>query len=79
MNTIRVNFLLVKHSMDRYRKIEADSGINFFEEVGFLRIGQQSDPRLEDINKLANKLKNEGLTINIVDDQYLKDNFSYLR
>ena len=79
MNTIRVNFLLVKHSMDRYRKIEADSGINFFEEVGFLRIGQQSDPRLEDINKLANKLKNEGLTINTVDDQYLKDNFSYLR
>ena len=63
--------------MDRYRTIEADSGINFFEEVGFLRIGQQSDPRHEDINNLANKLKNDGLTINTVDDQYLKNVSKY--
>ena len=65
--------------MDRYRDIEAESEIKFFEEVGFLRIGQKSDPRLNDVNNLVNKLKNEGLEINNVDGRYLKDNFPYLR
>ena len=65
--------------MDRYRDIEAESEINFFEEVGFLRNGQKSDPRLNDVNDLVNKLKKEGLEINNVDDRYLEDNFPYLR
>ena len=65
--------------MERYRNIEAESEIKFFEEVGFLRIGQQSTPRLNDVNNLVDKLKNEGVEINTVDDRYLKDNFPYLR
>ena len=65
--------------MDRYRDIEAESEINFFEEVGFLRIGQKSDPRLNDVTDLVNKLKKEGLEINNVDDHYLEYNFPYLR
>ena len=65
--------------MERYRSIEAESEIKFFEEVGFLRIGQQSDPRLNDVNNLVDKLKNEGVEINNVDEGYLKDNFPYLR
>ena len=65
--------------MERYRNIEAESEITFFEEVGFLRIGQRSDPRLDDVNKLVDKLKIEGVGINIVHDPYIKDNFPYLR
>ena len=65
--------------MERYRNIEAESEIKFFEEVGFLRIGQLSDPRLNDVNNLVDKLKNEGVEINNVDEGYLKDNFPYLR
>ena len=65
--------------MERYRNIEAESEIRFFEEVGFLRIGQRSDPRLDDVNKLVDKLKNEGVGINNVHDFYIKDNFPYLR
>ena len=65
--------------MERYRDIEAESEVKFFEEVGFLRIGQRSDPRLDDVSNLVDKLKKEGVGVNNVDDQYLKDNFSYLR
>ena len=65
--------------MERYRNIEAESEIRFFEEVGFLRIGQRSDPRLDDVNKLVDKLKNEGVGINNAHDLYIKDNFPYLR
>ena len=69
----------MKHSMERYRDIEGESEIKFFEEVGFLRIGQRSDPRLNDVNNLVYKLKNEGVVVNNVDDHYSKENFSYLR
>ena len=69
----------MKHSMERYRDIEAESEVKFFEEVGFLRIGQRSDPRLDDVSNLVDKLRKEGVGVNNVDDQYLKDNFSYLR
>ena len=65
--------------MERYRNIEAESEIRFFEEVGFLRISQRSDPRLNDVNKLVDKLKNEGVGINTVHDACIKDNFPYLR
>ena len=65
--------------MERYRKIEADSGINFFDEVGFLRIGQDNDPRVNDIKNLADKLRKDGVEINNVDGEYLKHNFPYLR
>ena len=65
--------------MERYRNIETDSGITFFEEAGFLRIGQQDDPRVNDINDLANTLKNDGVDIKTVDDQYSKDKFPFLR
>ena len=71
--------ITVKHSMGRYRNIETTSGIAFFEEAGFLRIGQQDDPRVNDINDLANTLKNDGVDIKTVDDQYLKDKFPFLR
>ena len=69
----------MKHSIERYRDIEAESEIKFFEEVGFLRIGQRSDPRLDDVNNLVYKLENEGVVVNNVDDQYSKEKFSYLR
>ena len=69
----------MKHSIERYRDIEAESEIKFFEEVGFLRICQRSDPRLDDVNNLVHKLENEGVVVNNVDDQYSKEKFSYLR
>ena len=71
--------ITVKHSMERYRNIETDSGIAFFEEAGFLRIGQQDDPRVNDINDLANTLKNDGVDIKTMDDQYLRDKYPFLR
>ena len=65
--------------MERYRKIEAESGINFFDEVGFLRIGNSNDARVDVINKLANKLRQNHIEINNVDEEYLKKKFPYLR
>ena len=42
-------------------------------------IGQLDDPRVDDINDLANTLKNDGVDIKTVDDQYSKDKFPCLR
>ena len=69
----------VKTSMERYRQIEIDSGIKFFEEVGFLRIGNADDQRANVIHQLALELRKDGVDINDVDEKYASDHFPYLR
>ena len=65
--------------MERYRQIEIESGIRFFDEVGYLRIGQAGSPNVEKIHELARKLRKDGVEVNSVDDEYAKTYFPYLR
>ena len=65
--------------MERYRQIEKESGVRFFEEVGYLRIGQVGSPNVEKIHELAKNLGNDGVDVNLVDDEYAKTYFPYLR
>ena len=65
--------------MERYRQIEKESGFHFFEEVGYLRIGQAGSPNVEKIHELAKHLEKDGVDVNLVDDEYAKTYFPYLR
>ena len=65
--------------MKRYRQIELDSGIKFFEEIGYLRIGLADDKNAHDVSELAQSLREDGVEINYVDDLYAEENFPYLR
>ncbi len=65
--------------MERYRQIETDSGINFFDEVGFLRIGTADGQRANDIQQLSVQLRREGVDVKDVDEQYASEHFPYLR
>jgi len=65
----------VKKSMERYREIEIESGIEFFDEVGYLRIDGADDPNT---HQVASELRHDGVDVHSVDDQYAKDHFSYL-
>ena len=65
--------------MERYRQIEMESGIQFFDEVGYLRIGQEEDKRLNAIHDVARDLRQDGVDVNLVDDEYAAKYFPYLR
>ena len=45
--------------MERYRQIETDSGINFFDEVGFLRIGIADEQRAKSTVKVRIDVKDD--------------------
>ena len=47
--------------MSRYREIESESGIEFYNEVGFLTVRSKSDSTdLENFNTLARSILSEG-------------------
>jgi hypothetical protein len=47
--------------MSRYREIESESGIDFYNEVGFLTVRSKSDSTdLESFNTLARSILSEG-------------------
>jgi hypothetical protein len=50
-----------RQSMSRYREIESESGIDFYNEVGFLTVRSKSDSTdLESFNTLARSILSEG-------------------
>ena len=80
MNTIpSLIAIIVKKSMARYRAIEKDSGISFFKEVGFLRVGVSSDEGAKGIHDLIQNLRQEGFDVNTVDQHYASTHFPYIR
>ena len=80
MNTIHsLIVIIVKKSMARYRAIEKDSGISFFKEVGFLRVGVSTDEGAKSIHDLIQNLRQEGFDVNTVDQHYASTHFPYIR
>ena len=80
MNTIHsLIVIIVKKSMARYRTIENDSGISFFKEVGFLRVGVSTDEGANNIHDLIQNLRQEGFDVNTVDQHYASTHFPYIR
>ena len=65
--------------MARYRAIEKDSGISFFKEVGFLRVGVSTDEGANNIHDLIHDLRQEGVDVNTVDQHYASTHFPYIR
>ena len=65
--------------MERYHQIEKESGIPFFDEVGYLRIGQADDERANKIHAVAKELRSNGIEVCQVDDEYASKHFPYLR
>ena len=80
LNTIHsLIVIIVKKSMARYRAIEKDSGISFFKEVGFLRVGVSTDEGAKGIHDLIQNLRQEGFDVNTVDQHYASTHFPYIR
>jgi len=66
-------FSIAKHSIGRFRSIEQDSGIELFEENGFLNILSTSNQELiETYGKLAQKIVNDGFNLINVIVSFLK-------
>lgn len=67
--------LLAQRSIERYRKIEQESGVHFYHEVGHLVVGSKGE---EHMRKVAANAEELGILVNTIDDQNLAANYPFM-
>ena len=76
-NNYNIFYYAAEESIKRYELIESESGIKFFDPVGFLSVWKKEDlspEYFDEINSRAEETK-----ASFVTDEYLKTHFPYLR
>ena len=66
-----------EESIKRYETIESESGIKFFDPVGFLSVWKKTDLSEEYANEIKNRA--EQMESILVNNEYASLNFSYIR
>ena len=76
-NKFRFFYFLAEESIKRYDEIEYQSGIQFFDSVGFLSIWRKEDLSPEYLKEITTRAKQTKSTF--VTENYAKTHFPYLR